>query len=178
MGTVQSVPNRQAPVDPETRLNNRVQRSNNQKEETNCHSKPTQLSTNYKSIINIWHMLYQIAKQEAWVPTNCCKRYVNLLKILKIQLFLKKKQINQGTRMTLQVKPQASIPVSTYSQEAFVSPFATSRILEQRNGSTFRQEIWRLEAYTREGHSTLYFYHCENLYYTISRAEFPFGCKQ
>ena len=59
---------------------------------------------------------------------------------------------NQGTRMTLQVKPQASIPVSTYYQEAFVSPFATSRILEQRNGSTFRQETWRLEAYTREGH--------------------------
>ena len=39
---------------------------------------------------------------------------------------------NQGTRMTLQVKPQASIPVSTYYQEAFVSPFAASRILEQR----------------------------------------------
>ena len=60
---------------------------------------------------------------------------------------------NQGTRMTRQVKPQAGIPVSTYYQEAFVSPFAASRILEQRsNGSTFRQETWRLDANTREGH--------------------------
>ena len=55
--------------------------------------------------------------------------------------------------MTRQVKPQAGIPVSTYYQEAFVSPFATSRILEQRsNGPTFRQEAWRLDANTREGH--------------------------
>ena len=32
---------------------------------------------------------------------------------------------NQGTRMTRQVKPQAGIPVSTYYQEAFESPFVT-----------------------------------------------------
>ena len=60
---------------------------------------------------------------------------------------------NRGTRMTLQVKPQASIPVSTYYQEAFVSPFATSRILEQRsNEPTIRQAAWRLDVNTREGH--------------------------
>ena len=58
---------------------------------------------------------------------------------------------NQGTRMTLQVKPQASIPVSTYYQEAFVSPFAASRILEPRsNETTIRRTAWRLDVNTRE----------------------------
>ena len=60
---------------------------------------------------------------------------------------------NQGTRMTLQVKPQASIPVSTYYQEAFMSPFATSRILEQRsNEPTIRRTAWCFDVNTREGH--------------------------
>ena len=96
--TVQSIPNRQAHVDPETRLNNRVQRHNNQKEETNCHSTPTQLSTNYKSIINIWHMLYQIAtnKKHGFPLNDASDRYDKILKLLKIQMFLKRsKQIRE-----------------------------------------------------------------------------------
>ena len=61
------------------------------------------------------------------------------------------KHANQGTWMTLQVKPQASIPVSTYYQEAFVSLFAASRILEQRsNEPTIRRTTWRLDVNTRE----------------------------
>ena len=55
--------------------------------------------------------------------------------------------------MTRQVKPQAGIPVSTYYQEAFMSPFATSQILEQRsNEPTIRQEAWRPDENTRKGH--------------------------
>ena len=72
--------------------------------------------------------------------------------------------------MTLQVKPQASIPVSTYYQEAFVSPFAASRILEQRsNEPTNRRTTWRLDREYAGGYQTQYFYHCYYLYYIISR---------
>ena len=53
--------------------------------------------------------------------------------------------------MTRQVKPQAGIPVSTYYQEAFVSPLSPSRILEQRsNEPTIRRTAWRLDVNTRE----------------------------
>ena len=60
---------------------------------------------------------------------------------------------NQGTRMTWQVKPQAGIPVSTYYQEAFVSPFvpkSDSGAGEATNRQSNRQ-TWRLDVYTREG---------------------------
>ena len=60
---------------------------------------------------------------------------------------------NQGTRMTRQVKPQAGIPVSTYYQEAFVSPFVPKSDSGARsNEPTFREATWRLDANTREGH--------------------------
>ena len=60
---------------------------------------------------------------------------------------------NQGTRMTRQVKPQAGIPVSTYYQEPFVSPFvpkSDSGARKTRDRQSNRQ-TWRLDVYTREG---------------------------
>ena len=55
-------------------------------------SSPIQLSNIYKSIINIWHMLYQIAtNKKHGFPQNVARdRYDKILKLLKIQLFLKR----------------------------------------------------------------------------------------
>ena len=82
----------------------------------------------------------------------------------------KNEHANQGTRMTLQVKPQANIPVSTYYQEAFVSPFAANRILEQKKQQIDNQtdNLAPRREYAG-GLQSQYFYHCYYLYYKNSR---------
>ena len=63
------------------------------------------------------------------------------------------RNINQGTRMTQQVKPQASIPMSTYYQEAFESLFVPKSEPGARNARDrpSERQTWRQNGYTREG---------------------------
>ena len=87
---------------------------------------------------------------------------------------------NQGTRMTRQVKPQAGIPVSTYYQEAFVSPFvpkSDSGARKARDRQSNRQ-TWRLDVYTREGIILKIFLSMFLFCIVTIRAQFPLGCKQ
>ena len=69
---------------------------------------------------------------------------------------------NQETRMTRRVKPQASIPVSTYYQEAFESLFVPSRILEQeKQGIDYQRDKPGAKMDTRGKASYLrYSYQC------------------
>ena len=59
---------------------------------SSAQSSPIQLSTNQKSIINIWHMLYQIATytKHGFPLNDVSERYDKILKLLKIQMFLKR----------------------------------------------------------------------------------------
>ena len=64
--------------------------------------------------------------------------------------------------MTRQVKPQVSIPVSTYYQEAFESLFVATRILEQeRQGTDYQNDKPGAKMDTRGKTSYLkYSYQC------------------
>jgi hypothetical protein len=79
-------------------------------------------------------------------------------------MILQERTFFRGTRMTLQVKPQASIPVSTYYQEAFESLFVPKSDSGARNARDrqSKRQTWRQDGYTREDiilrYSYQYFY--------------------
>ena len=157
----------------------RFQRHNNQKEVIPCHSSPAHLSTNYKSIINIWHMLYQIAtnKKHGFPLNDASDRYDKILKLLKIQLFLKRSnQIREhgwlckwNHKLAYQCLPILKklswvlLPrVEFWSKE-------TDRHSDKKPGAS---------KHTRGKDIRLYIFIIVKICIILFRAEFPFGCQQ